>query len=60
MIYTNVNDFMHTEETKRKISEGHKGRKHTEETKRKMRGRIFSEEHRRKLSEAAKSRKKSL
>ncbi|NMJ87375.1 MAG: hypothetical protein EX285_06000, partial [Thaumarchaeota archaeon] len=52
-------DVMYTEETKRKISEGHKGRKHTEEAKRKMsdalKGRKLSDETRRKTSEAHKT-----
>lgn len=50
----------HSEETRRKISEVHKGKKVSEETRRKMseaaKGRVFSEETKRKLSEAQKGR----
>jgi molecular chaperone DnaK (HSP70) len=52
---------VHTEETKQKISEAHKGRsKHTEESKEKLRqfrtGMKLSEEHKRKIGEASKGR----
>ena len=53
----------HSEEAKRKISEGNKGRKYSEEAKRKIsegnKGRKFSEEHKQKLGEARKGRKYS-
>jgi len=39
-------DVMYTEETKRKISEGHKGRKHTEEAKRKISDALKGRKHR--------------
>lgn len=49
----------HSETTKRKIGETHKGKKRSEETKKKMseaqKGRSLSEEHKKKLSEAAKN-----
>lgn len=55
--------FHHTEETKRKISEVHKGRHHSEETKRKLsdanKGRHRSEETKRKLSEVHKGNRPS-
>ena len=54
----------HSEETRRKMSEGHKGRTHSEETKRKIseskKGRKrepFSEEWKRKMREAQKARR---
>lgn len=50
----------HSEETKRKISESHKGILHSEETKKKFsemrKGNTLSEEHKRKLSEANKGK----
>ena len=50
----------HSDETRIKMSESHKGKTLSEETKQKMReshkGRTFSEETRRKMSEAAKNR----
>ena len=50
----------HSDETRIKMSESHKGKTLSEETKQKMReshkGRTFSEETRRKMSEAAKRR----
>ena len=49
-----------SEETRRKLSEAHKGKHHTEESRIKMseahKGRTFTEEHRRKLSEAQKGK----
>lgn len=55
----------HTEETKKKISEAHKGKpKHTEESKEKLRqfrtGMKLSEEHKRKIGEAGKGNKRCL
>ena len=53
----------HTEESKRKISEAHKGKKLTEKTKRKMSkaalGRKHTEETKRKISEAILGRKRT-
>lgn len=53
-----------SKETKRKMSESHKGKKLSEKTKCKMslskKGLIFSEEHRKKLSESHKGKKMSL
>ena len=54
---------IHSEETKRRISESNKGRKASEETKRRlsesMKGRKFSEETIRRMSESKKGRKLS-
>ena len=52
---------VHTEETKNKISQSHKGKqKHTEESKEKLRqfrtGMKLSEEHKRKIGDASKGR----
>jgi len=56
---------VHTEETKQKISEAHKGKsKHTEESKEKLRqfrtGMKLSEEHKRKIGEAGLGNKRCL
>jgi NUMOD3 motif len=49
-----------SDETKRKISEAHKGKTHSEESRRKMsesgKCKIFSEEHKRKMGEAHKGK----
>lgn len=47
-----------SEEHKKKISNGNRGRIHTEEEKLKMKGRVLSVEHRKKIGEANKGRKK--
>ena len=51
---------IHTEETKRKMSESHKGKVISEEARNKIReaqkGKIYTEEHRRKISESVKLR----
>jgi hypothetical protein len=63
--------FIHTEETRKKMSEAHKGENHTnwgktfsDETKRKMseaqKGKTLSEEHKRKIGEASKGKTHSL
>lgn len=53
--------FKHSEKTKRKISESHKGIKHTEETKQRLKeintGKRLTDEHKRKMSEAGKGKK---
>ena len=50
----------HTEETKKKISEAHKGKTLSDETKKKIseanKGKTFSDEHKKKLSEANKGK----
>ena len=56
---------VHTEETKQKMSEAHKGKpKHTEESKEKLRqfrtGMKLSEEHKRKIGEAGLGNKRCL
>lgn len=52
--------FHHTDETKRRLSEAHKGKHLSEETKRKLseanKGKLVSEETKRKLSEAKKGK----
>ena len=51
---------IHSEETKKKLSEAHKGKTLSEKHKKKLsevrKGRIFSEEHKRKLSESKKGK----
>ena len=55
---------IHTEESRRKLSEAAKGKTPTAETRRKLseaaKGKTFSAEHRRKISEAAKGNQYSL
>ena len=57
----NVYGYEFSEESRRKMSESHKGKKHSEETRRKisgsLKGRKFSEETRRKISESHKGKK---
>jgi len=53
-----------SDEHKRKISEGGKGRVQSEETRKKIsdtqKGRVFTEEHRRKISDSSKGKKMSV
>lgn len=54
----------HTEESKKKMSNSHKGMKHTEETKRKMSeaaiGKTFSDETKKKIGEASRNRSEDI
>ena len=55
-----ISGYVFSEETKKKLSEAHKGKTHSEESKRKMsevnKGKTLSEEHKIKLSEAKKGK----
>jgi hypothetical protein len=55
-----ISGYVFSEETKKKLSEAHKGKTHSEESKRKMsevnKGKTLSEEHKRKISEAKKGK----